>query len=587
MTANTISQGGIDEVAAGSAKMWSTRLLLITFIVPLTILGLGVKTAMIWLIIILTAEVLSAFASAPFRRPQERTAAQRRIYLLSSSFTICAWLALGTFYWLSGEPALMVTAMAIWACQLIYVQGFMHSARITLIIGGAPTILVMIGVPLIFNPFEGALPVVVIGSLVLMALFGWRAAKVNYQTRQALRRATEALEKEKRSVEAASEAKSAFLATMSHELRTPLNGVLGMAHALQHDALSDTQGEKVRTIIDSGQLLTAVLNDILDLSKIEAGKLEIAPVEDNFHQALRRVVRLFEPQASDNAVALTLEVDASTPERLRFDPMRVRQCLSNLLSNAVKFTQSGHIEVRCSTEDQGDGLRVIIEVADTGIGMSDEAVQALFTPFTQADASITRRFAGTGLGLSIVRQLARLMGGDVSAVSAEGQGSTFTLELQAERAAEAPADAVSRAAMPEAEARSILREHCVLVVDDNAVNRQVARVFLKEIDCDVTEAADGAEALIALDTRVFDIVLMDIHMPNMDGLEAIKRIRAGDEAWRNIPVVALTADAMENDRARYLKAGMDSYAAKPFDPRQLFSAMAAAIETRRKLTKAA
>ncbi|WP_152485875.1 ATP-binding protein [Euryhalocaulis caribicus] len=578
------SHPAIDEAAAGSARMWSARLVMIMLTLPLAYIGAGAGVALTWGGAILSAETLSFIATRPFRTARTRSDFQRGLYLFSSLYTILAWLLLGVLYWMTGEPALMITALAVLAGQLIYVQGFMHGSPITLAIGGIPATAALIGAPLLIHPFEPRYQLVLVGSLILMSAFAWRAARLNFSTRAALRSATDQLEDEKQSVEAASEAKSAFLATMSHEIRTPLNGMLGMAHALESDDLSEEQKERVRTIIDSGYLLTAVLNDVLDLSKIEAGKLEIAPIDDDFHQTLHRVVRLFEPQASDKGVTLSLTIDPSLPQWLRFDPVRVRQCLSNLLSNAVKFTAAGRIEVSARAEDAPDGKRILISVSDTGIGMSPKAVDGLFTPFTQADASITRRFAGTGLGLSIVRQLARLMGGEISAQSVEGEGSVFTLDFQVQEAEQKGPPETGGARMAQDDARNLLLERRILVADDNAVNRQVTRIFLAPLGCEIIEATDGAEAISALGEQKFDIVLMDIHMPGMDGIEAIRQIRKSPENWSCVPVVALTADAMEEDRARYLEAGMDGAAVKPLDQRQLFTAMATAVETRRRLS---
>ena len=578
------SHPAIEEAAANSARMWTARFVVITLNLPLVYIGAGFDTMLMWTAAILFAEILSVIATRPFRKRTGHSKFERGLYLVSSFFTILAWLFLGVLYWMTGEPALMITAIVVLAGQLIYVQGFMHGSPVTLAIGGIPTTAALIGTPMLVDPFEPRLQLVLVGSLILMSAFAWRAARLNYSTRKALRAATDQLETEKESVEAASEAKSAFLATMSHELRTPLNGMLGMAHALEHDDLSEEQKERVRTIIDSGYLLTAVLNDVLDLSKIEAGKLEISPIDDDFHQTLHRVVRLFEPQASDKGVELTPTIDGSLPQWLRFDPVRVRQCLSNLLSNAVKFTTAGHIEVCARAEDEAGGKRIILTVSDTGIGMSRKALEGLFTPFTQADASITRRFAGTGLGLSIVRQLARLMDGDVSAKSVEGEGSVFTLDFAAAHATQAAPPDTGNEHVSQDEAKNLLQERRILVADDNAVNRQVTRIFLAPLKCEIVEAKDGIEALEALDKQKFDIVLMDIHMPRMDGIQAIGQIRKSAKDWSCVPVVALTADAMEEDRARYIKAGMDASAIKPLDQRQLFTAMATAVETRRRLS---
>ncbi len=373
----------------------------------------------------------------------------------------------------------------------------------------------------------------------------------------------------KESAEASSRAKSEFLANMSHEIRTPLNGVLGMAQALQDDDLAPVQREKVAIILDNGKSLTALLNDVLDLSKIEAGKLDISAVPGDFLHTIKRTRQLFQTMAEDKGLELTVRHDSELPSRLTYDPVRVRQCVGNLLSNAIKFTAKGEVKVRISATPLGGASHLIsIEVSDTGIGM-DAATQAkLFTAFTQADGTTTRRFGGTGLGLAISRQLARLMGGDVTVRSEAGVGSSFRLTFTAKEAAVEPVSPA--AARPTTgDQRRGLRGLRILLTDDNAINRQVIKLFLAPQGVDIIEAVNGKEALDKLATHTFDAVLLDVHMPVMDGKEAIQRIRACSQPWRDIPVIALTADAMSGDKERYLALGMTDYLAKPVDQREL------------------
>ncbi len=382
------------------------------------------------------------------------------------------------------------------------------------------------------------------------------------------------------SAEAASRSKSEFLANMSHEIRTPLNGVLGMAQALDADALDPGQREKVATILDSGKSLMALLNDVLDLSKIEAGKLEIAPTAGDLLHTMRRTRQLFQSQAEEKGLQLSARVDANLPQRMVYDAVRVRQCVSNLLSNAVKFTARGRIDMAIAAEPLPDGAYMVsIRVSDTGIGISPEAMSRLFSLFTQADNSTTRRFGGTGLGLHISRQLARMMGGDLVAVSQAGRGSTFTLTFRALAAAAdaAPAPRQTAAQSPiQSPAHppvGTLRGVRVLLTDDNATNRQVIKLFLAPHGCDLVEATNGKEALDRLSSQPFDIVLLDVHMPVMDGKEAVQRIRSARQAWARLPVIALTADAMTGDRERYLALGMSDYVSKPVDQRELIAKM--------------
>jgi len=371
--------------------------------------------------------------------------------------------------------------------------------------------------------------------------------------------------------EQATRLKSEFLANMSHEIRTPLNGVLGMAQVLAHTKLTPDQKEQVATILDSGKTLMSILNDILDLSKIEAGKLEVTPVIGDLRHKLSRMIKLHAATAEEKGIKLQLFIDPSVPSRMKFDPVRVRQCVGNLVSNAIKFTEKGEVMVVVTSEpsDVGD-TRVIVHVSDSGCGIPADKVDRVFESFSQADGSTTRRFGGTGLGLPITRKLARMMGGDVTVVSEPGRGSVFTLKFLTE-----VGDVIhlNEAVLPKPAAPVTKREGLggrrALVVDDNGINRRVARTFLEHYGLVVSEAADGNEALEALDYEPYDIVLMDIHMPGLDGAEAFKRLRNSGSLNRVVPVIALTADSMRGDREKYLAKGFDGYVAKPIDERSL------------------
>jgi hypothetical protein len=377
--------------------------------------------------------------------------------------------------------------------------------------------------------------------------------------------------------EAATRAKSEFVANMSHEIRTPLNGVLGMAQALEAQDLSPDVRAMVGTIRESGVTLLAILNDVLDLSKIEAGRLEISPVDAAPVHTIGQVHALFTPVADEKGVSLVLDNGIPKSLRLHYDQVRVRQCVSNLIANAVKFTNEGRIVVQTSIATAPNGRsRITVEVADTGIGMDEIAMRRLFSSFSQADGSTTRKFGGTGLGLAISRRLARLMGGDIIVRSMPHVGSVFTFSFLAD-----PADATDLVIEPaperHADSRVRLRGARVLLTDDNAINRQVVRLFLQPQGAHITEASNGQEALDALGAQPFDLVLLDLHMPVMDGAEAIRQIRASTHAWRDIPVIALTADAMAGDRERLLMMGMSGYVSKPVDQDVLLAAIGAAL----------
>jgi PAS domain S-box-containing protein len=387
--------------------------------------------------------------------------------------------------------------------------------------------------------------------------------------------------------EAASAAKSQFLAMVSHEIRTPLNGILGMAQLLCDDGLTHGQREKVAVILEAGKSLTSIINDVLDMSKIEAGKIELAPIECDIQELIGGAVRIFEPQMDARSIRLKCHFAADTPKMLRFDPVRVRQCVTNLVSNAIKFTEAGKVDVRVSARTTSEDTCLIsVAVSDTGIGIEKFALGTLFSEFTQADGSTTRRFGGTGLGLAITRRLARLMGGDVVVVSEPGVGSTFTVSFSAECSDAERADQACATA-PVAPSEQSLAGLRVLLVDDNRINRHVGRLMLQPLGVKVIEAENGREALDLLAGNEIDLVLLDVHMPVMDGIETLGHIRASSEPWSKLPIIAVTADAMSGDREDLLKRGMDSYLSKPIDRNELIKQIRVTLQRHAGATAAA
>ncbi len=385
-----------------------------------------------------------------------------------------------------------------------------------------------------------------------------------------------------RTAQAASEAKSSFLAVMSHEIRTPMNAVLGLAAELLNTPLTDDQRKSVVAIHGAGDNLLNLLNDILDFSKLEAGRLTFEALAFSPETLADNAVSVIGPRAAAKGLAVKTVRETALPQALVGDAGRIRQVLLNLLSNAVKFTERGEVVVaiRCLARDAGHAT-IEWSVTDTGIGIPPDRIKDLFQDFTQADTSISRRFGGSGLGLSICKRLIEQMGGEVSVVSAPGQGSTFrfclTLPITQEVALVAHDE--PEPAFPDLRAyiAALGRPLRVLVVDDNATNRLVAAKMLKEFDVQIATACDGAEAVAAATRFEYDVILMDMRMPEMDGLQATRAIRARGGKLADIGIVAFTANAYLDDMNACREAGMNGFVAKPVRKKELVAAIVGAL----------
>jgi hemerythrin-like metal-binding protein/PAS domain S-box-containing protein len=381
---------------------------------------------------------------------------------------------------------------------------------------------------------------------------------------------------------AANQAKSSFIANMSHEIRTPLNAINGMVHLLRRDGVDEQQESRLTKIEDASQHLLEIINTVLDLSKIEADKLELADDPIDLHALLQRAAAMVQERVHDKHLQLSITLSPDPAPPLRGDATRLQQALLNYLANAVKFTDAGHIRLSCEiTADDGDSAWVRFTVQDTGIGIAPDALARLFSAFEQADNSTTRQYGGTGLGLAITRKLAELMHGEAGAESTPGEGSTFWFTARLKHAAD-----TARAACPTTDltdAESALRRRFagsrVLLVEDESTNREVAKLFLEDVALAVDIAVDGLEAVSRARSRPYDVILMDMQMPHLDGLDASRQIRRLP-GHAHTPIIAMTANAFAEDRQRCLAAGMDDFIAKPFDPGQLFATLLQTLASR-------
>lgn len=397
-------------------------------------------------------------------------------------------------------------------------------------------------------------------TLFILLLEGWFVFRPAVLS---ISRTLKQLETARNEAERASAAKSNFLAQMSHEIRTPLNGVIGMASGLGTTKLDEEQRKMVTTLQSSGELLLTVVNDILDISKVEAGQVSLEDADISLEQILNWIDSTYRPTSAAKGLKWETHLADDARGWYRGDATRIRQILSNLVSNAIKFTPTGEVraEVHCLSRDAAGTAQIEIVVRDTGIGIPAERIEAIFNPFEQADASTTRKFGGTGLGLAITMRLAELMGGNITVESTPGQGSRFTVTLSLERgqAPAAPAD------IPAQPADALAARLRALVIDDVATNRLVLQTLLTPLEVDVTCAGSGQEALDILESEHFDVILMDIQMPDMDGVQTTQQLRLREQqsGQDTTPVIAVTANVLPEQVAAYRAAGLDDHLAKP------------------------
>jgi len=542
-------------------------------------LALGPVTAATWLSLILASIFLP-------RLPKFRNKIKRQPYGFVSQFfgivTAAIWGIAPFMVWTLGEGSygyLAITMIGIGFLQVI--SQYRSEPRPAFLV--AVPYLMLVG----WFLYQSRMSTTFIVALIItfayfMTLLGfvWAGQKtkksiVAYKVNQdKLQLKLEAARDE---AESASHAKSMFLANMSHELRTPLNGILGLSDVLKSELLDKNQARKINLIHDSGENLLSLLNDILDISKIEAEGVALEEMDINLHDVLQKTFAFWKPVADQKNIEFVFQKQQGLQSRIVADPTRIRQCLNNLINNALKFTpESGRVVITAKGRQTDNGYALAISVQDTGIGLSQENIGKLFNPFVQANEETTRKYGGSGLGLAITRKLCRLMGGDVTVQSILGKGSVFRMSLMAANAEAQTVESVSIDASPSLS--SELKGKRCLVVEDNEINLEVLMLLLEPYQLDIVTSLNGREAIDVLETQFIDFVLMDLQMPVLGGLEATKIIRRGNTPYANVPIIAMTANAMPGDKTKCLNAGMDGYVAKPLSRSTLVEAISAATK---------
>lgn len=525
--------------------------------------------------------------------------------------------------WLVGGPMGGVCAAMLLSAGAIYSTINAPQSRVVLALTVTPQFLYLVSIPVFMALFEASTAFVTaaaiaVGVFITYCLSTW--ARMN-EARDAESRARLEADQKRLDAERIMASRSAFLAAIGHDLRTPISAILTGAGELEHNATDGSARAQARLISDAGFMMKALLDDLLDHAKLEAGHMTVDSVDFNLRDLLNQTVRLWRGPARAKGLKLRVEGAARIPDSVRGDPIRLRQVLNNLVSNAMKFTETGAITLRLDAwAEEPAGYNILIEVADTGPGMTAAQVARLFTPFDQTEDGVSARHGGTGLGLAISRQLVELMGGRLTARSRPGDGANFTLALRlqpgesvviappstalsqesrdavarvlgarpAPAAAEpqpledmpVPAPAIEREPVAVAEEPAAYdageeedRPMRVLVVDDHDINRRAIQLILQPLGCDIDTAADGMAALKICDAKAFDLIFMDVRMPELDGRETTKRIRAGGGANAHVPIIAVTADTAPEDIAACNAAGMTYFVPKPITPPMLLGAI--------------
>lgn len=549
-------------------------------------LELGAMTAAVWLLLISVVLFLPRFT---FLREMIKLKPYGTRSQILGIVTATIWGVAPFMVWTAGSGRydhLAITMLGIGFLQVI--SQYRSNPRPAFIV--AVPYLMLIGWFLYQSRMSTTFIVVLIITLAyLMTLFGfvWAGQKtnkaiVNYKLEQDKLR--QQLEVARDEAEKANHAKSAFLATMSHELRTPLNGILGLSDVLLNEPMNTGQMRKVNLIQDSGKNLLSLLNDILDISKIEADGIVLELLEVDLENMLQKSFAFWKPVADKKQIGLSVQKQKGLPTHIVADPTRIQQCINNLINNALKFTpKNGQVTVTATGRQTDGQYALAISVQDNGIGISQENIGKLFSPFTQADAGTTRKFGGTGLGLAITRKLCRLMDGDVTVQSVLGKGSVFRMSLLTEIADVQTIEPISPEAAPVIMS-GFMGMRC-LVVEDNVINLEVLLLLLEPYQLDIVITRNGREAIEVLETQYIDFVLMDLQMPVLGGLEATEQIRNSGKTYAGVPIIAMTANAMTGDHTKCIDAGMDGYVSKPLGRAKLSKAIMAVTNPKVKIAK--
>jgi signal transduction histidine kinase/ActR/RegA family two-component response regulator len=563
-----------DATAQATRAKASTRLGITVALMLVSLPLLGLRTTLVWAATAFAAEawLWNSTAPAAYRTRPVRARTQR---VLASLVATVAWVVLGVAYWRSGGESLRLTALALLSGVILYSQKACDKTPIHMLITAVPPAAAVVILPLTLALDLAHMVGIEVGMLLLV-VFGASSAVASYADMRKLKRTTAELVAQREAAHAANRAKTEFLANMSHEIRTPLNGVVGLTDVLSRTRLDGRQREIVEVIGGSARSLERLLSDLLDLARVEAGGVSIESRPFRLGEAARAVAALFEMQASEKGVALEVTIAPEAEAAVLGDEVRVKQVIGNLLSNAVKFTDRGRVALAVDAGLHAGRPAFRIQVEDTGVGFDGEQKARIFGRFQQADGSIARRFGGAGLGLAISRRLVELFGGELDCASTPGTGSVFTawLPLPVVPAADSP---TAGAAPGSAVTRGVLR---VLLADDHAVNRKVVELMMGAAGAELTSVEDGQAACAAFQVGAFDVVLMDMQMPVMDGLAAVRRIRALEaaEGRTRTPVLMLTANALPEHARAAADAGADGHLAKPVTSAALLEAVARVLE---------